>query len=344
MVFARTFIRRNFTMTSYKHLTIVERELIFLYSRMSYSIRRIAKLLKRSPSTISRELRRHSSESFDYTPSHAQRRYGKNKRCCGRSRLLDDPSLKLIVESLFIGHQWSPEQISKRLKLERPKQAISTNTIYRAIYRGDFNYCVSPNSRGALTRLRRRGKKYGQKKYEDGRGFFSTAKSIHDRPEEIEKRESVGHWEADTVLGKRGKSCVVTLVDRKSRYLLIGKSDSKTAESVTRTIQRLFSTVSSQNKKTITPDRGLEFAYFTRIEQENNIECFFADPSSPWQRGTNENTNGLVREYLRKRTDIDPVPHELIQSVADKINFRPRKCLDWKTPFEVFYDKVLHLI
>lgn len=331
-------------MTSYKHLTITERELIFLYSRMSYSIRRIAKLLKRNPATISRELRRHSEENFEYSPSHAQRRYEGNKRCCGRRRLLDDSSLKLIVETLFISYQWSPEQISNRLKLERSKQAISSNTIYRAIYRGDFNYCVSPNSRGALTRLRRRGKKYGQKKYEDGRGFFSTAKSIHDRPVNIEKRRDLGHWEADTVLGKKGKSCVVTLVDRKSRFLLIGKSGAKTAESVTGTIQRLFSTIPHQTKKTITPDRGFEFAYYNRIEQENNVECFFADPSSPWQRGTNENTNGLLREYLPKRTDIDPVSNEFIQSVANKLNFRPRKCLGWKTPYEVFHNSDLELI
>nr|WP_242384938.1 helix-turn-helix domain-containing protein [Enterococcus faecalis] len=166
---------RNNTMTSYKHITTGERELIFLYSNMGYSIRRIGKLLKRSASTISRELRRHAGQGFAYSPSNAQRRYNRNKKKCGRKRLLDTSIIKPTIQTLFIDYQWSPEQISNRLKLECPEEFVSYNTIYR----GDFNHFVSSNSRDALTRLRRRGKKYEIKKYQDGCGHFYDALPIH---------------------------------------------------------------------------------------------------------------------------------------------------------------------
>ncbi len=334
----------NNTMTSYKHITTGERELIFLYSNMGYSIHRIGKLLKRSASTISRELRRHSGQGFAYSPSNAQRRYNRNKKKCGSKRLLDTSIIKPMIQTLFIDYQWLPEQISNRLKLECPEEFISYNTIYRAVYRGDFNHCVSVNSRGALTKLRRRGKKYGIKKYQDGRGHFYDARSIHDWPDEAIERKECGHWEADTVLGKAGKACVVTLVDRKSRFLLIGKAERKKAVDVASTIKNLLSSIPMNQRKTLTPDRGQEFAHYERISTENHIDCYFADPSSPWQRGTNENTNGLVREYLPKSVDMTPIFDDFIESVAFKINNRPRKCLGWKTPYEVFYKKVLHLI
>lgn len=331
-------------MTSYKHLTIRERELIFLYSGLGWSIRRIGKLLKRAPSTISRELQRHTGEEFDYSPSYAHRRYKSNKRLCGKKQLLDKHPIKEKIQRLFIELQWSPEQISNRLKFENSENRISYNTIYRAIYRGDFNHCVSINSRGALTRLRRRGRKYKAAKYQDGRGFSPEVPSIHDRPIAAKERSECGHWEADTVLGKAGKACVVTLVDRKSRFLLIGKSERKTAKSVTKTIGKLLSCLPQSKRKTITPDRGNEFAYYNQFSKENTISCYFSDPCSPWQRGTNENTNGLLREYLPKRVDMTPVSEEKIAFYAQKLNTRPRKCLGWKTPYEVFYGKVLRLI
>lgn len=331
-------------MTSYTHLTIQERELIFLYSGMEWSIRKIARLLKRAPSTISREMKRHARKKLNYSPSYAHRQYQTNKRRCGKKRLLENNPLKETIQRLFIERQWSPEQIANRLQLEDSKKRISYNTIYRAIYRGDFNHCVSINSRGALTRLRRRGRKYGAIKYRDGRGFKPDVPSIHDRPTEAAERSECGHWEADTVLGKAGKACVVTLVDRKSRFLLVGKSERKTAKSVTKTIGQLLSPLPQSKRKTITPDRGNEFAYYNQFSKENNLACYFSDPCAPWQRGSNENTNGLLREYLPKRVDMTPVSEETIAFYAQKLNTRPRKCLGWRTPYEVFYDKVLHLV
>lgn len=196
-----------------------------------------------------------------YSPSNAQRRYNRNKKKCGRKRLLDTSVIKPIIQALFINYQWSPEQISNRLKFECPEEFVSYNTIYR----GDFNHCVSSNSRGALIRLRRRGKKYEIKKYQDGRGHFYDALSIHDWPDETIEQKECGHWEADTVLGKAGKACVVTLVDRKSRFLLIGKSERKKAVEVANTIKNLLSSIPINKRKTLTPDRRQEFAHYEWI-------------------------------------------------------------------------------
>lgn len=178
----------------------------------------------------------------------------------------------------------------------------------------------------------------------DGRGQFNDAPRIHDRPISAEKRSEIGHWEADTVIGAQGKTCLVTLVDRKSRFLLAKKAPKKDSKSVKKTIIDLFSEVKQANLKTITPDRGQEFMLYHEFSKACGIDCFFADPYSPWQRGTNENTNGLLREYLPKGQDLTEVLDSTVDLFVSKLNLRPKKCLGWKTPYEVFYDKVLHLI
>lgn len=329
-------------MASYTHLTIRERELIYLYHGFGFSYRRIGRLVKRSPSTVMRELKRHSTKKRAYSPSIAQKVYTENKKRCGKKRLLDSSELKKCVRKLFLEEQWSPEQISQRIKLESNGQTISYNTIYRSIYRGLFNDGFTKDSKGARRKLRRKGKP--KKNSLDGRGQFNDAPKIHDRPIEAKNRSEIGHWEADTVIGTKGKACLVTLVDRKSRFLLARKTPKKDAESVKTTIIELFSTVPQIHRKTITPDRGKEFMLYNEFSHSCGMECYFADPYSPWQRGTNENTNGLLREYLPKGIDITPVYEQTIDLFVSKINLRPKKCLGWRTPYEVFYDKVLHLI
>jgi len=329
-------------MASYNHLTTHERELIFLYHGFGFSYRRIGRFIKRSPSTIMREIKRHSTKKRAYSPSIAQRTYTKNKKCCGRKRLLDNSPLKESIRQLFLEEQWSPEQISQRIRLENNGKSVSYNTIYRSIYRGLFNDGFTKDSKGARRKLRRKGKP--KKSSLDGRSMFKNAPKIADRPIEAEKRTEIGHWEADTVIGVPGKSCIVTLVDRKSRFLLAKKTPRKDSNSVKEAIIHLFSTIQQSNLKTITPDRGLEFMRYKEFSNAYGINCFFADPYSPWQRGTNENTNGLLREYLPKRQDLTDVPDRSIDVFISKLNLRPKKCLGWKTPYEVFYDKVLHLI
>lgn len=329
-------------MASYTHLTTHERELIFLYHGFGFSYRRIGRLIKRTPSTVMRELKRHSTKKRAYSPSVAQKTYKKNKKRCGKKRLLDFSPLKECVRKLFLENQWSPEQISQRIKLENNGESISYNTIYRAIYRGLFNDGFTKDSKGARRKLRRKGKP--KKSALDGRGQFNDAPRIHDRPISAEKRSEIGHWEADTVIGAQGKTCLVTLVDRKSRFLLAKKAPKKDSKSVKKTIIDLFSEVKQANLKTITPDRGQEFMLYHEFSKACGIDCFFADPYSPWQRGTNENTNGLLREYLPKGQDLTEVLDSTVDLFVSKLNLRPKKCLGWKTPYEVFYDKVLHLI
>ncbi|EOH73887.1 IS30 family transposase [Enterococcus malodoratus] len=330
-------------MGTYRHLSIKERELIYLYNGMGFSVRRTAILLKRSPSTISRELRRHTERRY-YSPHFSQNSYKKNRSRCGRKRLLANPSLRKIIEPLFLIRQWSPEQIVHRLKHEDINVQVSYNTIYRAIYHGLFNSTLSRDSKGAIRKLRHQGKQRKTKDFEETRGHLPISHAIHERPSEAELRSELGHWEIDTVHGKKGKNCLVTLVDRKSRFLLAGRTMNKSAAAIYSSLDSLLVSLNPMNLKSITSDRGSEFALHSDITKKHSVEFYFSDPYSPWQRGTNENTNGLIREYLPKRKDIGDYTDEFIEQFVDKMNLRPRKCLGWKTPYEVFYDKVLHLI
>ncbi len=200
-----------------------------------------------------------------------------------------------------------------------------------------FNKGFTKDSRGARRKLGRKGKPL-RKQLFNGHGKFNDAP----RPFEAENRNTLGHWEADTVIGTKGKVCLVTLVDRRSRFLLAAKASKKDALSVSNAIVNLFSGLASDKRKTITLDRGSEFALYKSFGSVSNINCYFSDPHSHWQRGTNENTHELIREYLPK--DMTLIPETYIQSFTHKLNTRPRKYLDWKTPYKVFYDKVLHLI
>ena len=251
-----------------------------------------------------------------------------------------------MVKQLFLNEQWSPEQISGRLNLENSKNKISYNTIYRAIYRGDFDEPgLSTGNRGAIRKLRHRGKTRHSKNHVERRGKIPISNTIHERPDSANKRTEIGHWEADTVAGQTGKACLVTLVDRKSRLLLIGKSEKKASKPVVDQMIKLLQGVDSNFCKTITPDRGKEFSQHARLTEElNNTQIYFPDPHAPWQRGSNENTNGLLREYSPKGVDLTDATDEEIQGWATKLNTRPKKCLNWKTPYEIFYKTVLHLI
>lgn len=332
-------------MSLYTHLTTDEREQIFLLSSQGNSIRIIAKHLKRSPSTISRELTR-NQENQTYSPSIAQSKYTKRKSNCGRKGLLKNPELKALVKKLFLHEQWSPEQIAARLKLEKSAYTISFNTIYRAIYRGDLNEAnLSHGHRGAIRKLRHKGKTRHTKNHIEKRGKISVTHTIHERPAEANNRSTIGHWEADTVAGKTGKACLVTLTDRKTRYLLMEKIEKKMSVHVRDSIIQLLAALPKSKRKSMTPDRGKEFSKHQEVTQQlDNMPFYFADPHAPWQRGTNENTNGLLREYFPKTEDLTVCSTDYITTCIEKLNKRPRKCLGWKTPYELFFGKALRLI
>lgn len=328
-------------MSPYHHLTIEERETIFLLHSQNNPLRVIARTLRRSCSTISRELKRNDNS---YSPSKAQRQYNRNKARCGRHKVLGDPKTLNVVQHLFLDWQWSPEEISARLKFEHSKIQISYSTIYRAVYSGAFDKDFSRYSRGAIRKLRHHGKSRHTKGYQEHRGKIRVSNSIDDRPLTATNRSKIGHWELDTVAGKTGHSCIVTMVDRKSRYLFMTKAEKKSSIPVTTAIDSILADLPPQYLASITPDRGKEFSKHTELTDKYGVEFYFPYPHAPWQRGTSENTNGLIREYLPKAEDMDPITNTRIQEYQELINKRPRKCLGWKTPFEVFTNELLHLI
>lgn len=341
---SKNTIRRNSIMSHYTHLTTIERERIFLLHENGYSLREIGSDIHRSQSTVSRELSRNSEK--EYSPSRANKKYKARRKNCGRHKILDDSRIWSIVRRLFVDLQWSPEEISNRLAYEQVDFHISFVTIYRAIYDGTFELKpLSKGNRGLVRSLRHRGKTRHTKNHTETRGKIRITNSIHDRPESAEKRSEIGHLEADTVAGKKGGACLVTLTDRKSRFLIAGKAQKKNSQYVCKKMIELFHTIDREFVKTITPDRGKEFSkHFDVTESLEGVPFYFPDPHAPWQRGTNENTNGLIREYLPKSKEMDTVEDSTIYQMIEKLNSRPKKCLGWKTPYEVFFNKALHLI
>ena len=204
---------------------------------------------------------------------------------------------------------------------------------------------MSHGHRGAIRKLRHKGKTRHTKNHIEKRGKISVTHTIHERPAAANNRTTIGHWEADTVAGKTGKACLVTLTDRKTRYLMVEKIEKKIAVHVRDSVIKLLSALPKNKRKSITPDRGKEFSKHREVtEQLEEMPFYFADPHAPWQRGTNENTNGLLREYFPKKEDMTACSKVYIDTCIEKLNKRPRKCLGWKTPYELFFSKALRLI
>lgn len=329
-------------MNHYHHLTLSEREDILRYHSQGLTITEIAKKLHRNKSTISRELSRNSKDG-KYSPSKAQESYQKRRKACRRHKILEDRKHYEWVKSCFLEHQWSPEEISGRLKYEKADWNISYNTIYRAIYAGMFDpKGLSHGNRGAIRQLRHRGKSRHTKDYVEKRGKIPISNDLKDRPEEANNRSRIGDWEGDTVQGKPRRACIVTYVDRKSRILLARKAAQKASDPVKEATIELLQ---GEPCYSITPDRGKEFAKHAEISEElDQVQFYFPLPRHPWDRGTNENTNGLLREYFPKGMDLTDVSDDYIQEVVDELNHRPRKCLGYRTPYEVYYSVTLHLV
>ena len=313
-----------------------------LMKRDGKRVSEIARAIGRSKSTVSREISRNSFRVGGgecYRASTAQARYERRREACVRPRILDDPGTFELVRSKFLEQQWSPEQIEGRLALELGESPVSDTTIYRAIQDGLFDGCVG--GRKAARRLRRKGKRRKRAGREERRGKIVVSHSIEERPAAAGDRSRLGDWEADTVAGALGGACLATFTDRRSGYLAGGKAPSKTAEEVSAVA---ISSLAGHPLRSITPDRGKEFAKHSLVTEALGVEFYFALPHHPWQRGTNENTNGLLREYFPKGKPLDDVGDEEVLMVYDKLNRRPRKRLGYRTPHEVHYSTTLQLI
>lgn len=333
-------------MSHYKHLSIEERESLYLMKGQGKSIREIARQLGRSPSTISRELHRNKCGRHPYLPSRAQNKYKARRKNCGRKHILRDETSRQLVRHLIEEEHWSPEQIENRLKLEKNPFQISYASIYRGIHAGLFDpkkKYVCKKERFSY-KLRRKGKKKKAPGHQNKQGKLSVPHTISERPEGSEQRTEIGHWEADTVAGKRSGDRLLTLVDRKSRFTLARKTDNWTSEAISEVMIQLLQTIPECCRKSITPDRGHEFAAHETVTLAfNGLPFYFADAYSPWQRGTNENTNGLIRELLPKYSDFSLVDDAAVSAFISSLNRRPRKCLGWYSPYEVFFNVLLHL-
>lgn len=318
----------------YTHMSIEERETLSLGLAQGQSLRTMARVLGRAPSTVSREHAR-NARGHPYRACLAQRLSVTRAHQPRRLRKLLDPWLWQYVRT-HLGQGYSPEQIAGRLRREYPddmRKRLSTETIYMALYvlpRGNLRTELLAALRQA--RKARRPRARGT----DRRGQLLHMTPIADRPAEVASRTVPGHWEGDLLKGARNGSSVGTLVERTTRLVLLARMEGTDAVSAREGFTRKLQHVPAPLRKTLTYDRGKEMAEHARLARRLAIRVFFADPHSPWQRGTNENTNGLLRQYLPKGTDLSGYTQRELNAIAHRLNTRPRKCLDFATPLEVF--------
>jgi IS30 family transposase len=314
-------------MRSYTQLTREQRYQIYALKKVNHSQSSIAKLLGVHKSTISRELKRNCGQR-GYRPKQAHQK--------AQRRLQDRPRKQIEPETWNLIHSrlrldWSPEQISGWLN-KTAQTPVSHEWIYQHIL---TDKAMGGDLYKHLRCQKQRKKRYGAR---DRRGQLHDRKSIEERPVIVEQRSRVGDWELDTILGKGQKQALVSLTERKARMTLIAKVEQKTADQVAKTIIHLLQP-HTDKVHTLTSDNGREFARHKDIADTLNASFYFAHPYASWERGTNENMNGLIRQYFPKHRDLRTATEEEIQIAMERLNNRPRKCLGYRTPNEVFFSK-----
>ena len=320
-------------------LTLAEREEISRAVVAGQSIRSIAATLERAPSTISREIKRNGDRET-YRASQADQaawdRAHRPKTC----KLVENRALAHIVAGK-LQMRWSPEQIAGWLKHTYPddeNDQVSHETIYRSLYiqaRGALKKELVQHLR--RTRVMRRSRHHTQKT--DNHGRITDTVSISERPATVEDRAVPGHWEGDLLCGS-GNSQIATLVERHTRYVMLVKVERKDTETVINALIKQAHKLPQELYKSLTWDRGSEMADHKRFTLATDIQVYFCDPQNPWQRGTNENTNGLLRQYFPKGTDLSAYSQAKLNGVARQLNQRPRKTLNYETPAERFHQCV----
>ena len=319
--------------TSYKHFSTDERECLLVMLTKKWTQSEMARELQRSESSISRELRRNRDEKGKYSPAKAADAYKQRRKKCGRPKKLNDPKLKKKVEER-LEMKWSPEQIDGRFRLETGACQISYATIYRAYVNGEIHV-----SKNCFRRKRRPATPHNEEK----RGRIHEYPSIHNRPKAAETKSEPGHWEGDTVRGAQRRGALATFADRKTKYLVAQVMKDRKAETLNRHAEIAFSGFPKSRKRTFTVDHGNEFFSYKDFEKRVGTKVFFADPYASWQRGLNENTNGLLRQYYPKGFDFLNLSQSDLDAIVFQLNTRPRKTLGFRTPFEIFFKKSLHL-
>lgn len=318
-------------------LSYEERAQIAARLELDQGVREIAAVLGRSPSTISREIARNGGRAR-YRSLRAEQRAQRCARRPKATKLSGRPRLLAVVEEGLEGF-WSPEQISARLKHDHPddeEMRISHETIYRSLYvqsRGELRWQLSKKLRTGRRTRRARGRV-------ETRGQISEMVPIAQRPPEVDERRVPGHWEGDLLVGAGGRSAIVTLVERRTRYVLLAALEDQTTLHVTDVLAERIAQLPAHLARSLTWDQGREMAAHKRFTDHTGIQVYFCDPHSPWQRGSNENTNGLLRQYLPKGTDLSVHTQDDLDEIAASLNGRPRQTLGWRNPAE----KMLELL
>jgi len=323
----------------YKHFTIEEREIIQLALWRKESIRLIAKKLNRSPSSVSREIKRNlPPQYFVYTPRLAHQKALKKRHSRGREDRLKNQDVKnYVIKQLK--ERWSPEQIAGRIKKDIG-ETISHETIYQFIYAQigrEGRGFVKPGKqdlRPYLRRARRFRRPPGTRRCQ--RLIKPKGPSIEDRPKVVEKRSRLGDWEGDTVVSRDHRPGINTLVERKTGLVMITKLSGRTAAATTQAVIKRLSLLPTKTRRTLTLDNGAENQAWKVIEKQTKVSCFFAHPYASWERGSNENTNGLIRDYFPKKTDFTTISVTELTFVERQLNNRPRKRLGYLTPNEAW--------
>jgi transposase, IS30 family len=321
-------------MKKYQQLTSEERYIMSHLLKQGFNQSEVARQMDRHRCTISRELSRNSYRGVDssYRYSRAHREAVARRRRSRRNRHYTVRDFAIVRR--FLKKGWSPEQIVgiiRRFKLM--ERRMSHETIYQYIWRDKA-------AGGQLWRYLRQSSKQRRKRYSayDSRGRLAGKRHISERPSSVETRRIRGHWEIDTVVGRGSKDCIVTLVERKSGYVLIGKLPDRTTRSLNKRCIKLQKREPTLFR-TITADNGTEFHQYPEIEKATGTKFFFANPYHSWERGTNENTNGLIRQYIPKGASMKDLTQAQCDRIAKKLNTRPRKRHGFKTPEEILYGK-----
>lgn len=321
---------------TYEQLRPEERVMMASMKLQGSSLRAIGRALRRPASTISRELGRNGDAQTGYASAEAQARHERRRAAARPARKLCSGSINWSVVTTLLHWKWSPEQIAGTLKRVFPGQRerhVSHETIYTAIY---------AHPKGELRReliglLRRRhSKRMPRSRGQDRRGQIPDMLSIHVRPPEVDDRTMPGHWEGDLIKGAGNKSAVGVLVERSSRLVLLARMPDASAESALAAFTLKLRSVAEPMRLSLTYDQGKEMMRHRELAARTGVRVYFCDPHSPWQRPTCENTNGLLRQYLPKGTDLSVYTQHELDAIADSMNTRPRQTLDWHTPMQVF--------
>lgn len=315
-------------MRMYQQITTEERYIISALRSQGKGRAEIARELGRDRSTICREIKRNASAEGVYRPSKAvEKARGRRTRSRKKPRF-NEEQYGLVKE--LLAKKWSPDQVSKELS-RKGQLSISHETIYKYVWKDKIRGGELYKNLRQSTKKRR--KRYGAY---DSRGIMAGKRSIDERPRSAENRSRKGHYEIDTMMGRGSKHCILTMVDRKTGYVIIRKLRSRTTDEVN---TELLKTISGEKVKirTLTADNGTEFHQYAQVEQKTNIRFYFARPYHSWERGTNENTNGLIRQYLPKTMPMTGLTQSACDEIANELNERPRKRYGYRTPNELHF-------